>query len=144
MGCVYVSVCVCASVGVDAYVVLDVQCVWYARVSRLALTAHAPHAANGKPRIHLSRRRELLLVVMTALFLFFYVGIESAYGGWIYLYARENFPLMPEWEAASLSSAVRSVPKELYVSVCVCCVCVCVCVLTCCVFVCVCAATVIC
>ena len=32
----------------------------------------------------LSKRREMLLVLMTSLFLFVYVGIESSYGGWIF------------------------------------------------------------
>lgn len=62
---------------------------------------------NKKHGQTLSRRRELILTVMTSFFLFLYVGIESSYGGWIFTYARENFPSMPEWEAASLSSSVR-------------------------------------
>lgn len=62
-----------------------------------------PHVSTeaGQPTV---QRRDYAIALMAALFLFFYVGAELAFGGWLYTYAT-TLKLMGAAEAAYLTSA---------------------------------------
>lgn len=65
----------------------------------------APHAAPATEASPApDNRRDYPVALMAALFLFFYVGAELAFGGWIYTYA-VTLNLMGAAEAAYLTSA---------------------------------------
>lgn len=62
-------------------------------------TAHASDEGAGTP----GRRIPSSIILTAALFLFFYVGAELAFGGWIYTYTVE-LDLAPSVQAAYLTS----------------------------------------
>jgi FHS family Na+ dependent glucose MFS transporter 1 len=61
---------------------------------------HTPSAAAEQS----NRRQELPIIVSSALFLFFYVGAEVAFGGWVYTYG-VTLNLAGPAEAAYITSA---------------------------------------
>src|SRR4030095_11498575 len=60
-----------------------------------------PNAATDRMQVD---RRDYAIVIIAALFLFFYVGAEVAFGGWVYTYA-VTLKLTGPAEAAYLTSA---------------------------------------
>jgi FHS family Na+ dependent glucose MFS transporter 1 len=74
---------------------------------RMVTMAGSPQAAppvEREPGATLPRPIPYSVVVAAALFLFFYVGAEIAFGGWVYTYAVE-LNLAPAVQAAYLTSA---------------------------------------
>lgn len=62
----------------------------------------APHAAETDPAT--IQQRDYIIAAIAALFLFFYVGAELAFGGWVYTYAT-TLNLMNAAQGAYLTSA---------------------------------------
>jgi len=73
------------------------------RVVTMAGSPHATHPAESEPGAVQPRHIPYSVVLAAALFLFFYVGAEIAFGGWVYTYAVE-LKLAPAVQAAYLTS----------------------------------------
>lgn len=73
------------------------------RMVTLAGSPQAAHPMENEPGALQPRSIPASVVLTAALFLFFYVGAEIAFGGWIYTYAVE-LNLVPAVQAAYLTS----------------------------------------
>jgi fucose permease len=73
------------------------------RMATMAGNPQAAHPAESEPGAVQPRHIPYSVVLAAALFLFFYVGAEIAFGGWIYTYAVE-LKLAPATQAAYLTS----------------------------------------
>lgn len=74
------------------------------RMVTMAGSPQAAHPVERESGATLSRPIPSSVVLAAALFLFFYVGAEIAFGGWVYTYAVE-LELAPAAQAAYLTSA---------------------------------------
>ena len=73
------------------------------RMTTLSGSPRPSQAQAGEPETAQSRRIPYGVVITGALFLFFYVGAEIAFGGWVYTYA-VVLKLAPAVQAAYLAS----------------------------------------
>jgi FHS family Na+ dependent glucose MFS transporter 1 len=73
------------------------------RVATLPRSPRAAHAADDDAGAAQPRQIPVSIILTAALFLFFYVGAEIAFGGWIYTYTVE-LALAPAVQAAYLTS----------------------------------------
>ena len=73
------------------------------RIVTMASSPQAAHLTEGEPGAVQPRHIPYSVVLAAALFLFFYVGAEIAFGGWVYTYAVE-LKLAPAVQAAYLTS----------------------------------------
>jgi MFS transporter, FHS family, Na+ dependent glucose transporter 1 len=74
------------------------------RMLTLSGSPQAAHPMESEPGAAQPRHIPYSVVLTAALFLFFYVGAEIAFGGWVYTYAVE-LKLAPAVQAAYLTSA---------------------------------------